>query len=99
MTRTIFIENVLLRFIIPLYVLIDSKSKLPSLWSERDEKRLGFLMKMSKIEARPPVSKFWGEIRTAEKNQEEQNNDSVNLIDTREKNESAAGDQMTFVTI
>ena len=56
-------------------------------------------MKMSKIQARPPVSKFWGEIRTAEKNQEEQNNDSVNLIDTREKNESAAGDQMTFVTI
>ena len=97
MTRTIIIENVLLRFIIPLYVLIDSKSKLPSLWSERDERSLGFLMKMSKIEARPPVSKFWGEIRTAEKNQE--NNDTVNLIDPRKKNASAAGDQMTFVTI
>ena len=62
MTRTIIIENVLLRFIIPLYVLIDSKTKLPSLWSERDEKRLGFLMKMSEIEARPPVSKFGGKL-------------------------------------
>ena len=99
MTRTIIIENVLLRFIIPLYVLIDSKSKLPSLWSERDEKRLGFLMKISKIEARPPVSKFLREIRNAEKNQEDQNNDSVNLSDPRKKNASAAGDQMTFVTI
>ena len=56
-------------------------------------------MKMSEIEARPPVSKFGGEIRNAEKNQEDQNNDSVNLSDPRKKKASAAGDQMTFVTI
>ena len=54
-------------------------------------------MKSSKIQARPPVSKFWGEIRTEEKNQEKQNNDSVNLIVPRKKNASAA--QLTIVTI
>ena len=99
MTRTIIIENVLLRFIIPLYLIVDSKSKLPSLWSERDEERLGFLMKSSKIQARPPVSKFFGEIRTEEKNQEKQNNDSTNLIAPRKKNASAADEQLTIVTI
>ena len=44
MLRVILVENIFFKFCVPLYFLIDSKTKLPSLWIDRDERRLNFFM-------------------------------------------------------
>ena len=49
MLRVILVENIFFKFCVPLYFLIDSKTKLPSLWIDRDERRLNFFMTAQEI--------------------------------------------------
>ena len=49
MLRVILVENIFFKFCVPLYFLIDSKTKLPSLWAERDDRRLNFFMTAQEI--------------------------------------------------
>ena len=44
MLRIIFIENIFFRFLVPIYMIIDGKSKLPALWVENHERKLKFFM-------------------------------------------------------
>ena len=44
MLRLICIENIFFRFLLPIYMIIDSKSKLPALWVENHERKLQFFM-------------------------------------------------------
>ena len=58
MFRLIFIENICFRFLVPLYLIFDSKSKLPALWAENTERKLDFFMTSSKLWPRPVVTRF-----------------------------------------
>ena len=56
--RLIFVENILLRFLIPLYLIFDSRTRLPALWAENPERKLEFFMTSFKPQPRPVVTKF-----------------------------------------
>ena len=56
--RVILIENIFFKFCVPLYFLIDSKAKLPSLWAERDDRKLDFFLTGQTFIARPVVFKY-----------------------------------------
>ena len=58
MLRIIVIENLTFKFVFPLLLLRSSKSYLPALWSDREERRLEFFMTTPSYEARPVVFKY-----------------------------------------
>ena len=53
MMRIIFIENLAFKFVFPLLLIWSSKSNLPALWSDREERRLDFFMTKPTFETRP----------------------------------------------
>ena len=63
MLRIILIENLAFKFVFPLLLLWSSKSHLPALWSDREERRLDFFMTTPSYEARPVVFKYQTERR------------------------------------
>ena len=58
MLRVILVENIFFKFLVPLYLLQNSKTSLPSLWVERDWRRLEFSMTSQSLIPRPVVSKY-----------------------------------------
>ena len=58
MWRTILIENIFFKFIIPVFLIIYSKLHLKSLWSDQDYRNINFFLSSSSYEARPVVSKY-----------------------------------------
>ena len=58
MMRNIFIENLAFKFVFPLLLIWSSKSNLPALWSDREERRLDFFMTKPTFETRPVVFKY-----------------------------------------
>ena len=56
--RVILVENIFFKFLVPLYLLQNSKTSLPSLWAERDWRRLEFSVTSQRLVARPVVSKY-----------------------------------------
>ena len=58
MMRVIFIENLAFKFIFPLLLIWSSKSHLPALWTDREERRLDFFLTNPSYEARPVVFKY-----------------------------------------
>ena len=63
MMRVIFIENLAFKFIFPLLLIWSSKSHLPALWADREERRLDFFLTQPSYEARPVVFKYSTEER------------------------------------
>ena len=55
MLRIIFIEILAFKFLFPLLLLRSSKSHLPALWADREERRLDFFMTNPSYQARPVV--------------------------------------------
>ena len=64
MLRIILIENLAFKFVFPLLLLKSSKSHLPALWADRDERRLDFFQTSPSYEARPVVFKYQTERRS-----------------------------------
>ena len=64
MMRVIFNENLAFKFIFPLLLIWSSKSHLPALWADREERRLDFFLTQPSYEARPVVFKYPTEERT-----------------------------------
>ena len=64
MMRNIFIENLAFKFVFPLLLIWSSKSNLPALWSDREERRLDFFMTKPTYVARPVVFKYQRERRS-----------------------------------
>lgn len=49
MGRVLLIENILLKFILPLFLIIKTKSKIPLLWAKEDVENVIFFMTQSKL--------------------------------------------------
>ena len=49
MSRVLLIENILLKFILPLFLIIKTKSKVPLLWAREDVENVIFFMTQSKL--------------------------------------------------
>ena len=68
MMRIIVIENLAFKFVFPLLLLRSSRSYLPALWSDREERRLDFFLTPPSYEARPVVFKYQTERRRSKVN-------------------------------
>ena len=53
MLRTIFIENLFFKCLVPVYLLFQSKTRLPSLWMEDSPRKIDFYMTKSSFTPRP----------------------------------------------
>ena len=69
--RVILVENILFKFLLPLYFLLDSRSKLPSLWSDGDDRKLNFFMTPPSLRARPVVFKYQTEQQQQQQQQQQ----------------------------
>ena len=67
MLRVIFIENIFFKFLVPLYLLQNTGTNLPSLWAERNYRNQDFFMTVRKLTPRQVISKYQVE---SEKDQE-----------------------------
>ena len=56
--RVILVENIFFKFLVPLYLLIQSRSKLPSLWADEDQRKLKFFMTSPSFIPRPVITKY-----------------------------------------
>ena len=68
MMRVILNENLAFKFIFPLLLIWSSKSHLPALWADREERRLEFFLTTPSYEARPVVFKYPTEERRSHVN-------------------------------
>ena len=58
MLRTILIENIFFKSLVPVYLILQSRTHLKSLWTDKQPERLRFFMSAQKIIGRPVVSKY-----------------------------------------
>ena len=58
MLRTILIENIFFKTLFPVYLILQSRKHLQSLWTDKQPERLRFFMSEQKIIGRPGVSKY-----------------------------------------
>ena len=58
MLRTILIENIFFKSLVPVYLILQSRTHLKSLWADRQPERLRFFMSTQKIIGRPVISKY-----------------------------------------
>ena len=58
MLRTILIENIFFKTLFPVYLILQSRKHLQSLWTDKQPERLRFFMSEQKIIGRPVVSKY-----------------------------------------
>ena len=58
MLRTILIENIFFKSLVPVYLILQSRTHLKSLWADRQPERLRFFMSTHKIIGRPVISKY-----------------------------------------
>ena len=65
MLRIILIENLAFKFVFPLLLLRSSRSHLPALWADRDDRRLDFFLTKPSFEARPVVFTYQTERRSS----------------------------------
>ena len=56
--RVIIVENIFYKFLVPLYLLIDSRSKLPLLWADEEQRKLKFFMTAPSFISRPVITKY-----------------------------------------
>ena len=68
MIRIIFIENIAFKVVFPLLLIWSTKSRLPALWADRNERRLDFFMTNPSYEARPALVEFQRERRRSSAN-------------------------------
>ena len=58
MLRTILIENIFFKSLVPIYLILQSRKHLKSLWTDKQPEPLRFFMSTQKIIGRPVVSKY-----------------------------------------
>ena len=58
MLRTLLIENIFFKSLVPVYLILQSRTHLKSLWTDRQPERLRFFMSTQKIIGRPVISKY-----------------------------------------
>ena len=58
MLRVIFIENLFFKFLVPLYLLHNTGTNLPSLWAERNYRNQDFFMTVRKLTPRQVISRY-----------------------------------------
>ena len=58
MLRNILIENIFFKFVIPVYLIVHSRTHLPALWVDSEQKYLIFSMTKPSFIPRPVVSKY-----------------------------------------
>ena len=56
--KIIFIENILFRFLFPVYLLLCSRRHYATLWVDRKQRKLTFFMTPPSFIARPVISKY-----------------------------------------
>ena len=58
MLRVIFIENLFFKFLVPLYLLHNTGTNLPSLWAERNYRNQDFFMTVRNLTPRQVISRY-----------------------------------------
>ena len=56
--RTILIENIFFKTLVPVYLILQSRTHLKSLWTDKQTERRRFFMSAQTIVGRPVVSKY-----------------------------------------
>ena len=68
MLRVIFIENIFFKFLVPLYLLHNSRTNLPALWAERNCRKQKFFMTAPSLTPRQIISRYQEQEREPERN-------------------------------
>ena len=55
MLRVILIENIFFKFLLPLYFLVGSRTSLPSLWAQQDDRKLKFFLTTRRLRGKVRV--------------------------------------------
>ena len=58
MLRTILIENIFFKTLVPLYLILQSRTHLKSLWADKQPERRRFFMSKQNIVGRPVISRY-----------------------------------------
>ena len=66
MLRVIFIENIFFKFLVPLYLLQNSRTSLPALWAERNCRKQKFFITALSLTPRQIISRYQEEEREPE---------------------------------
>ena len=62
MLRVIFIENIFFKFLVPLYLLQNSRTSLPALWAERNCRKQKFFITALSLTPRQIISRYQEDI-------------------------------------